>query len=269
MIQVGINLFKRLFFAKKQNPNLTPLDQHHRQFLNEKVSFFRALNSEEQLQFERRVLLFLDSTQVIGHDVEITDEDCLLIAAAGIILVWKLPKWHYVNLDTVYLVSSSFNEHAKLGQADSTTIGLVGNGDLYGKMILSKPALHSGFNIENDKSNVALHEFAHLLDMRDGSADGFPEYMREYAFAMPWLELVRQETVKIHKGESNINPYATTNPVEFFAVATEYFFESPKLLKRKHPKVYSALQNIYQNDLAAIKRTQKPSKKSTFPVRQQ
>lgn len=265
MIASSIKLIKQFLFLNKKETSQSPLEDHHRLFLNKKVSFFNSLNATEKASFEKRILLFLDSTEIIGHDVDVDDEDCLLIAAAAIILVWKIPEWHYINLHTVYLVSSSFNDQAKLGQADSTSIGLVGNGDLYGKMILSKPALHHGFNIENDKHNVALHEFAHLIDMQDGTADGFPERLKQYAFAAPWLELIRQETIKIHQGTSKINDYAATNSVEFFAVATEYFFENPKLLLNKHPEIYKTLNAIYKNDMAAIEQTKQPRKKQPCP----
>ncbi len=265
MIQTLISAIRRFFFLPDDTPSIEPLDKRSRQFLNNTVSFYRALTDEEKLTFEKRALLFLHTTQVIGHDVEITDEDCLLIASAAIILVWKFPRWHYVNLDTVYLVSGAFNDQADLGKHDSHNLGVVGNGALYGKMILSKPALHYGFSNDQDKHNVALHEFAHLLDMADGDADGFPERMKAFAFSAPWINLVRQETQKIHEQKSNINPYASTNHVEFFAVATEYFFEQPKHLKHTHPDIYQHLESFYQHDVAAIETSILPRKKSPCP----
>ena len=265
MIQSLASAIRRFFFLTDNNKNIEPLDQESRQFLNKTVSFYRSLNQEEKLKFEKRALLFLNTTQIIGHDVEITDEDCLLIASAAIILVWKFPKWHYMNLDTVYLVSGAFNDQADLGKHDSHNLGVVGNGELYGKMILSKPALHYGFSNDHDKHNVALHEFAHLLDMADGDADGFPERMKEYAFSAPWIALIMQETQKIFRKESSINAYASTNHVEFFAVATEYFFEQPKFLKRKHPDVYQYLESFYQHDIAAIEKSVLPRKKGPCP----
>ena len=271
MFSLASNFVKRLFQktlkieSKEPKAALLPLSSEHRSFLNSRVAFFQKLDQEDKLLFEKRVFLFFDITKVIGHDVEVSDEDCLLIAAAAIMLVWKLPDWHYINLHTVYLVSSSFNENAELAKADSAIVGLVGNGDLYGKMILSQTALHQGFNIGNDKHNVAIHEFAHLIDMKDGNADGFPERLQRYSFAMPWLELVRQETLKIQQGQSDINDYASTNPVEFFAVTTEYFFEQPALLKRKHPEIYASLKKMYKNDLTAIQKTRDVRKKSPCP----
>lgn len=265
MLNIILGAIRRFFHIEKDAINIEPLDLKSKQFLDQNVSFYHALDDAEKHVFEKRVLLFLATTKVVGHDVDITDQDCLLIASAAIILVWKFPKWHYVNLHTVYLVSGSFNDNADLGKNDSHYLGVVGNGDLYGKMILSKPALHHGFANDQDKHNVALHEFSHLLDMADGHTDGFPERLKEYAFSAPWIELIRQETLKINQGESSIGDYAATNQAEFFSVATEYFFERPKLLQRKHPKVYTMLQAVYQNDLAAIEKVIRPRKKGPCP----
>lgn len=234
-------------------------------FLSQKVAFYRQLTPTEQQQFIVRTQQFLATTQVLGSDCEVTEEDRLLVAAGAIIPVWKFPGWHYINLDTVYLVPGSFNEQSEFGKPDSRILGLVGTGHLHGKMILSKPALHYGFSNDRDKKNVAIHEFAHLIEMADGGLDGFPEKLRDYAYAMPWLNLIRQETNKIINRKSNIRAYGATNDMEFFAVATEYFFERPGLMKRKHPEVYQVLTEFYQQDTAAISKGSHISKKSPCP----
>ena len=58
------------------------------------------------------------------------------------------------------------------------------------------------------------------------------------------------KTTVIDNDKSDINPYAASSKVEFFAVVSEYFFERPKLLKRKHPKLYSKLALFFKQDLA-------------------
>ena len=215
--------------------------------------------------FEQRAGLFLQTTKIVGHDVEVTQQDELLVASAAIILVWRFPDWYYVNLHTVALVSGSFNEHSQFGQVDSGIQGMVGTGAMKGQMILSKPALHLGFSNDRDKKNVALHEFSHLLDLVDGGLDGFPERLSHHMHAVPWIDLMRKEMGKIHNNQSNIRDYGGTNPMEFFAVATEYFFERPNMLCRKHPEVYEALKSFYRQDVAAIKKEVKPRKKSPCP----
>jgi len=142
-----------------------PVTKKDQTFLEQKVAFYRSLNIQERQHFERCCLLFLAETELIGHQVEVGRDDALLVASGAVILAWGFEQWHYVNVDSVILVPASFNERSEFGKPDSTIQGLVGNKHLSGKMIISKPALHAGFANDNDKQNVILHEFAHLIDM--------------------------------------------------------------------------------------------------------
>jgi len=257
--------FANLLGQEDYAVEVKPLSEEMRAFLAQEVSFYAALNDADRLVFEKRIGLFLTTTNIVGHDVEVTEQDELLVASAAIILVWRFPDWYYVNLHTVSLVSGSFNENSEFGKPDSLIAGLVGTGGMKGQMILSKPALHYGFSNDRDKKNVALHEFSHLLDLVDGGHDGFPERLSDYAHAVPWFDLIQKEMSHIHDNKSNIRAYGGTNPMEFFAVATEYFFERPGLLCDKHPEVYEALKEFYQQDATAIKKQIKPRKKSKCP----
>ncbi|MFT5573574.1 MAG: Mlc titration factor MtfA (ptsG expression regulator) [Cryomorphaceae bacterium] len=232
---------------------LAPLNASEQAFLEEQVSFYAQLQSSEKLEFERRCLLFLQSVEIVGNGFEPSIEDELLVASGSVILAWGFMRWYYVRVDQVILVADSFNQHSEFGQDDSGIQGLVGSHHLAGRMILSQPALHAGFSNDQDKLNVALHEFSHLIDMSDGDVDGFPEQLSKHSFEMPWLALVQRKTEEILRGESNIRPYATVNKAEFFAVASEYFFERPKMLKTKHPQVYRALSDFYKQDRAELR----------------
>ena len=134
-------------------------------FLQNTVSFYRSLSDTDKERFEARCLSFIADTEFIGHDLEVSDQDKLLVAAGSVILAWGFPQWHYVKVDTVILVSKSFNENSEFGQHDSRITGLVGTHHMRGKMILVQPALHQGFSNDSDKRNVAIHEFAHLIDL--------------------------------------------------------------------------------------------------------
>ena len=247
-----------------------PLSAEDKTFLNHTVMFYRTLNTEDKTRFEQRCLLFLQTVDIIGHDILVERKDELLVACGSVILAWGFEQWHYVRVDTVILVSGSFNDHSEFGQPDSNIQGLVGNQHLAGKMILSQPALHAGFSNSRDKQNVALHEFSHLIDMADGDVDGLPKQLlplqqKQQGFALPWLSLINKKINEINRGDSNIRDYGATNPAEFLAVATEYFFERPILLKNKHPHVYQALTRFYQQDLAEMKQAIQPRKKAPCP----
>jgi len=234
-------------------------------YLNESVTFYRTLSESDKSIFEKRVRLFLETTPVEAGQVEVTDEDRLLVAASAVIPVWGFPDWHYFNVKKVFLLPASFNERFECGQPDSLITGMVGTGPMSGKLALSKPALHLGFSNNKDKQNVGIHEFVHLVDMADGDCDGFPERLKKYAFSIPWFELVEKKIVGIESNNSNIRDYGATNKAEFLAVTSEYFFERPKMLQKKHPTLYQALSDFYRQDVSRIADDIKPRKKAPCP----
>ncbi|NQZ75794.1 MAG: zinc-dependent peptidase, partial [Ekhidna sp.] len=101
-----------------------------------------------------------------------------------------------------------------------------------------------------DKRNVGIHEFVHLFDKEDGLIDGIPPGFEEKEFALPWVDFIQAKTKEIVANRSDIDGYATTNRQEFFAVASEYFFERPKLLRKKHPELYELLEEVFKQELA-------------------
>lgn len=230
-------------------------------FLQKKVDFYRNLSKQNKINFEQRCLLFLETTRVEGSiDIEITDNDRLLVAASAVIPVWGFKGWHYFNIESVILLPSRFNEEYEYGLPDSRMSGMVGTGKMSGKMVLSKPDLYRGFENSRDKQNVGIHEFVHLIDMADGLADGFPDRVTKYEYSAPWFEFVQKKIEEVDSGKSNIDDYAATNNAEFFAVSSEYFFERPIMLKRKHPILYEYLSTFYKQNLAEINQDLAPKK---------
>ena len=229
-------------------------------YLDAHVHFYAALEARDKALFHQRVQLFLETTRIESGYFDVTDEDRLLVAASAIIPVWRFPRWHYFNLTGVYLLPATFNEQFECGQPDSLISGMVGTGPMSGKMALSLPALRLGFSNHKDKKNVGIHEFVHLIDMADGECDGYPERLKEHAYAIHWFELVDVKIKEILKRKSNIRAYGATNRSEFFAVATEYFFERPKMLERKHPALFEVLSDFYQQDADSLTQALLPMK---------
>jgi Mlc titration factor MtfA (ptsG expression regulator) len=149
----------------------------------------------------------------------------------------------------VLLYPDTFNKDKFLtSEEDKQTLGMVGNGPMQGFMILSKPALHSGFANDTGKENTGIHEFVHLLDKEDGDVDGMPEALLQKQYAVPWLELINKNITAIMEDQSDINVYGATNKAEFFAVTSEYFFERPDLFKEKHPQLYELMTKIFHQE---------------------
>lgn len=254
-----------LRWAQPKEPATVVMPESQKSFLQNNVNFYQSLDEEEKHRFEIRCMAFLNDTDIIGHNLEVSEFDEVLVAAGSVILAWGFEKWYFVKVSTVYLVPSSFNEHSEFKQGDSNITGLVGTHHLRGKMILSQPALHQGFNNSMDKRNVAIHEFAHLIDMADGDIDGLPGQLSEHSFALPWLDLVSKKIKDIKNKKSDIRQYGATNNAEFLSVATEYFFERPKMMKRKHPELYQSLEHFYQQNRADQQRAERIRKKAPCP----
>jgi len=232
-------------------PELPVWQPQWSEFLQQEVVFYRTLSAEDKKIFEHRMQLFLATTEIEGGvQVEVTDEDRLLVAASAVIPVWAFPDWHYFNVRAVFLLPGLFNAQFECGKRDSLISGMVGTGPMAGKLALSKPDLHAGFANARDKHNVGIHEFVHLIDGADGTLDGFPERMDNYRFSEPWFALVKHKVEEIEKKHTGISDYATVNHAEFFAVASEYFFERPELLEKKHPQLYQWLSEFYHINLA-------------------
>jgi Mlc titration factor MtfA (ptsG expression regulator) len=258
-----IDRIKAAFFSKEALP--IEMSSEHRAFLQQAVGFYRDLTPQDQTRFEYRCLSFIYATEFIGHNLEVSEKDKLLVASGSVILAWGFERWHYVKVDTVILVDRAFSEDSLFDQEDSHITGLVGTHHLRGKMILSQAALHQGFGNTNDKRNVAIHEFAHLIDMADGEIDGLPKQIAEQSFTLPWLALIQNKIADINHNKSDIRDYGATNNAEFFAVACEYFFEQPKLLRRKHPELYKALEGFYKQNRADVHASERIRKKGPCP----
>jgi len=133
-------------------------------FLNQKVLFYHNLSDEEKKRFERDISRFLKKVKITGVNTTIDINDKLLVASSAAIPVFGFPNWDYTFLDEVLLYPGSFDSNYALNDSSEVITGMVGSGAMNGKMILSKPSLHRGFENETDKQNVGVHEFIHLLD---------------------------------------------------------------------------------------------------------
>lgn len=248
------SIFLYLVFHKKKdlfkwNKPKIAFPLKYRTILNQYVAFYNSLSNDKKLQFENRVHEFLLKCSITGVETEVSDTEKVLIASSAVIPIFSFPTWQYNNIDEVLVYPSSFNEAYETEGENRNILGMVGSGVMERKMILSKQALLNGFANDSDKKNTAIHEFVHLIDKTDGAIDGIPALLLDQPYALPWVALIHKKIDSIYDGQSDINPYGATNKAEFFAVVSEYFFERPKLLKRKHPELYRNLERIFKQDL--------------------
>ena len=191
---------------------------------------------------------FLSAVQITGVNAVVEDLDTILIAAGAIIPVYAFPDWQYVNLHEILLYPGTFNMDFDQAGNDRSITGMVGNGPMQHVMIITKWELRQGFINNNDARNTAIHEFVHLVDKMDGTMDGVPEIILERKYVQQWKNMMDATIRHMKSYGSDIDMYGATNPVEFFAVISEYFFEQPDLLKTNHPDLFEMLVRIYRTE---------------------
>ncbi|NPA37437.1 MAG: zinc-dependent peptidase [Chlorobi bacterium] len=227
-----------------------PFPDTWREILNKRVRYYRNLPDDRKKEFEDRVKRFIAEKSISGVDTEVTDEDKLLVAASAIIPLFNFPYYNYPNVQEILLYPGSFDSKFQTGDkaGQKNILGMVGNGYMNGVVVLSKPDLKAAFDGTRHTNNVGIHEFIHLIDKADGAVDGVPEILFKHSYVLPWLKEVRKEMKKIKEGHSDINVYALTNDAEFLAVVSEYFFDNPEKLKKRHPELYKFLSNIFRQE---------------------
>jgi MtfA peptidase len=222
------------------------LPDGYKKLLEEHVGFYRSLDNAGKIRFEEKIKEFLGYVRIKGVNTIVDELDRLLIASSAVIPIFGFPEWKYYNLRDVLVYGDAFNEFdfATSGK-DRDVLGMVGEGAMQMMMILSKPALHKGFDIVSGKENAGIHEFVHLLDKEDGAVDGLPEALLKKQYSIPWLNLMAENIAAIKAGQSDINIYGAANKAEFFAVVSEYFFGQPELFRQKHPALYDLMTQIF------------------------
>ncbi len=188
--------------------------------------------------------------------LELTNEMILTVAGQACTLIVNHEGPPYPNLKSVLLYPSSFSSiqdgFDKMGNPTKERTTRLGESWSNGTVILAWDSVASGAQNIFDGRNVTFHEFAHQLDQENSLSDGIPFLHTPQAYHT-WAEVLNEGfeklIVKAERGKRSVmDHYGATNRAEFFAVATECFFEKPRQMKKKHPKLYDVLHEYYQLD---------------------
>ena len=227
------------------------------------------LPPEDRAELRRRIQIFLAEKNFEGlGGLELTDEIRVTIAAQACLLLLHRGQDDYPGLYSVLVYPAAYRAPSRTvsgaGVVTEGEQGRAGEAWHHGAIVLSWDDVRRGASDPRDGHNVVLHEFAHALDMQDGYADGMPPLPSRSLIA-PWVrilggeyETLQREVARRHR--TVLDPYGATNPAEFFAVATETFFEKPRQLRAKHPELYAELREFYSQDPARF--GTKPADKS-------
>ena len=140
--------------------------------------------------------------------------------------------------------------HFKRPDDDSSHLATYGSAHDFGTVVLSWDAVQEGIAVPDDGQDTTLHEFAHMLDLTTGEFDGTP-LLDDYEDYTAWARVFTKHFEELRYNsdlEHVIDDYGATNPAEFFAVATEVFFEQPELLEENAPALYEQMATYFRLD---------------------
>ena len=219
------------------------------------LEFLRNLSPEETTRLKQLALLLLAEKEFAGAaGLELTDAMRVSIAAQACLPILALGLDWYSGWHGIVVYPGDF----RVRRTETDEDGVVHEWDdeLAGEAMPGGPVVLSWDAAARDPYiNVVIHEFAHKLDMRDGVADGMPPLhagMSRAAWRAAFKQAYDGFCDAVERGRNTwLDPYAAEHPSEFFAVASEAFFDEPKEIRRRYPDVYEQLRLFYRQDPAA------------------
>ncbi len=210
---------------------------------------YSKLSGELQQQVQIYTQQFLHDKSFEGcGGLVLNDEIKVTIAAQASLLLLNRKVRCYPNLYSVLVYPSTY---VVKNESDEDSVRL-GESWRTGAVVLAWDSVRRGAANFADGHNLVIHEFAHQLDQEDGSGDGAPILADRSSYAT-WARVLSQEyelhRKRVGKNKKTVlDAYGAADPAEFFAVASETFFEKPRQLRQKHPELYDELQKFYRVD---------------------
>jgi len=233
--------------------------------VKQRLPFYERMPSDLKLALQNRITHFVAGKRFTGcAGQQIDDNVRVSIAAQACLLVLNRPGDYYSDLHTILVYPTAFmvkhgnvNEHGLVSDSGRVLAGESWNN---GRIILSWDSVQRGASDFSDGNNVVLHEFAHQLDHQSGATNGAPLLASRSAYHQ-WSTVFTAEFQRLQKlamaqdldpytaqAQELLDFYGATEPAEFFAVATETFYEQPGQLAERHPQLFEQLRNYYGID---------------------
>lgn len=243
--------------VQRQRWRQRPFPAAWRTILQRRVPSFRRLPADLQLQLKQHIQVFIAEKPFIGcNGLQVDDEMRVTIAAQACLLLLNRRTRYFPNLRRILVYPGPF----VVGRVQTSAAGvhheqrqaLSGESWSSGQVVLSWDDARDGAARADDGRNVVIHEFAHQLDQESGAANGAPFLGRRTRYAQ-WARVLGAEferlRAQVQAGQpSLIADYGATDPAEFFAVASEVFFEQPLRLAAEHAELYRELSGYYAVD---------------------
>ena len=232
-----------------------------REVIERNVRFASYLPPADRKGLEEGVLIFLSEKNFErAGGLEMTDEIKVTIAAQACILLLHRKTNYYPGLYSIIVYPHAYVARQTVREGRGIIVeGMqprLGESWTQGAVVLSWDDVLAGASDIHDGHNVVFHEFAHQLDAQDGAMDGAP-ILSDHSMYATWASVLGQEYERLQQDtalgkETLLDQYGATNPAEFFAVATEFFFEKPRQLRQQLPQLYEELRQYYKQDPAEL-----------------
>jgi Mlc titration factor MtfA (ptsG expression regulator) len=229
-------------------------------YLHKNVVHYQFLSETEQARLRDDLRIFIAEKSWEGcGGLQMMDEIKVTIAAQACLLVLGMEHNNYDRVQSILVYPHGYvappPEMNAPGVIVDTGDARLGEAHYRGPVILSwEEVLRDGRHPRGGR-NLVFHEFAHQLDMLDGVINGTPP-LQDRAQARRWHDVMTAEYNRLIEASAQgqatlLDQYGTTNEAEFFAVATECFFDRPGPMLRRHPQLYALLAEYYHQDPAA------------------
>lgn len=254
-------LLQWLKSRRRRQISAEPFPEQWDRWIRQGVAHDAWLDGPQRTRLRRLTRIFVAEKNWEGcRGLALTEEMQVIIAAQACLMVVGLPEdEHFDHVLSILVFPGSYlGKDAEPTRGGGVIEGLearLGETIWRGPVVLSWPHAKAGGQLRFPGNNLVFHEFAHQLDMLNGRvADGTPvltsrELVEQWPVVME-AELRRlQEDCRSHRPHL-LDCYGATDRAEFFAVATEHFFERGDDMERRHPDLYALLKGYYQLDPA-------------------
>ncbi len=231
-------------------------------FVRANVAHYCMLDDAERAELRAMIQVFLEEKHWEGcGGLDLTDEIRVTISAQACLLQLGLPHDYYSDVESILVYPSTVvpperrpGVFERVDRPVEPSVPILGQAFTRGPVILVWDAVVHGARHPEEGHNLVYHEFAHKLDMLDGAADGTPPIADRGRLA-EWAAVCSHEFLRLRrlagKGHKTfLDSYGAANEAEFFAVATEEFFDRPLDLQRHAPDLYRVLSAYYRQDPA-------------------
>ncbi|OHB65690.1 MAG: hypothetical protein A2Y76_15085 [Planctomycetes bacterium RBG_13_60_9] len=229
--------------------------------LERNVPLYAGLPPSDKEELRRHILIFMAEKHFEGcGGLRMTDQIRITIAAHACVLLLHRQTDYYPGLKSILVYPSAY-----VADAHHFVGGMVLEGEdvrlgeswHHGSVVLSWDDVRRSAADVHDGQNVVFHEFAHQLDSSGGRGDSTP-VLRDRSSFIAWARALGEDFENFQRAIEEdraevLDEYGATNPAEFFAVATESFFERPEELQEMYPRLYDELKRFYQQDPAAFR----------------